>query len=233
VSAGPDTVVPLRIAVLASGRGSNLRAIFAAIDAGRCAARVVGVVSDRPSAQALALAEERGVPTAVVPLSSKHERGAWDVRLAETVAALEPTVVVLAGFMRIVGPAMLARFPGRILNVHPSLLPAFPGTHAPAQALAAGVRITGCTVHVVDAGVDSGPILAQGAVPVLPGDDVSRLHARIQRVEHRLLPAVIDAVARGDVALHPTAPALDAPGSAALENAVLLVPWTASTGPDR
>jgi phosphoribosylglycinamide formyltransferase-1 len=219
----------LPIVVLASGRGSNLGALFAAIDAGTCRARVVGVVSDRAHAPALALAADRGVPTAVVPLAHKSERAAWDERLAAAVAAFAPDLAVLAGFMRIVGPAMLRRLPGRIVNVHPSLLPAFPGTDAPAQALAAGVRIAGCTVHVVDEGVDTGPILAQGAVPVLPDDDATRLHARIQRVEHALLPAVIDAIARGEVALGAGAPVLSPSLSARLEHAALMSPWNPPT----
>jgi phosphoribosylglycinamide formyltransferase 1 len=136
-----------------------------------------------------------------VKLKDFPDREAWDRALAETVAACEPKLVVLAGFMRLVGPAMLARFPGRIVNVHPALLPLFPGTDAPAQAVRAGVRVSGCTVHVVDSGVDTGPIIAQAVAPVLPDDDADRLHQRIQRLEHRLLPAVIDAVAHGRIEL--------------------------------
>lgn len=197
---------PLDVVVLASGRGSNLRSILAACDAGTCGARVVAVVSDKPDAPALALATERGIATVVVALDGKSDRAAWDERLAAAVAQCferhdTPGLVVLAGFMRIVGPAMLARFPHRMVNVHPALLPAFKGSDAPAQALAAGVRITGCTVHLVDAGVDTGAVLAQAAVRVEPGDDVTSLHARIQRAEHVLLPAVIDAIARGTIVL--------------------------------
>ena len=187
----------LDLAVLVSGRGSNLRAICAAIDAGRCDARIAGVLADRSQADALAFASERGIPTRVCRPKDHPSREAWDAALADEVASVSPGLVVLAGFMRIVGPAMLARFPYRIVNVHPALLPAFPGTDGPAQAVAAGVRLSGCTVHLVDAGVDTGPILAQAAVPVLPGDDASSLHARIQGQEHRVFPAVIDAVARG------------------------------------
>lgn len=195
---------PLDVVVLASGRGSNLRAILDACGAGRCAARVVGVVSDKPDAPALALAHEHGVPTRVVTLQGKADRAAWDERLADAVAAFAPRMVVLAGFMRIVGPAMLARFPHAIVNVHPALLPAFKGADGPAQAVAAGVRVSGCTVHVVDAGVDTGPILAQAAVRVESGDDAARLHARIQRAEHLLLPATLDAIAKGGIVLGPT-----------------------------
>jgi phosphoribosylglycinamide formyltransferase-1 len=191
----------MKLAVLVSGTGSNLRAIAAAIDAGTCAAAIVLVVSDKESAPALAFAAERGIATAVVMPKSHADRAAWDVALAERVAAASPDLVVCAGFMRIVGAPLLTRFPHRIVNVHPALLPSFPGTDGPAQAIAKGVRIAGCTVHLVDAGVDTGAILAQAAVPVLPGDDAHTLHARIQVHEHRLLPAVIDAIARGAIVL--------------------------------
>ncbi|GAB4112445.1 MAG: phosphoribosylglycinamide formyltransferase [Sandaracinaceae bacterium] len=194
----------MKIAVLASGRGSNLRAIARAIDEERCRARIVAVVSDKPGAPALAFAAERGVPTAVVPPKDHPSRAAWDEALASAVAAYEPGLVVLAGFMRIVGPAMLARFPHRIVNVHPALLPSFPGAHGARDALAKGVRISGCTVHVVDAGVDTGPILAQAAVSVLPTDTEESLQTRIQACEHRLLPRVIDAIARGAIVPGPT-----------------------------
>ncbi len=191
----------MKIAVLASGRGSNLRAIAHAIDAGQCGASLVAVASDKPDAPALAFAVERGVPTAVVSPKQYATREAWDAALAETVASFSPDLVVLAGFMRIVGASMLARFPHRIVNVHPALLPSFPGAHGARDALAKGVRISGCTVHLVDAGVDTGPILAQAAVPVLPGDDEASLQARIQRCEHRLLPRVLHAIARGELTL--------------------------------
>lgn len=192
------------LVVLASGRGSNLQALLTAIDAGVCRARVAAVVGDRPAAPALQLARERSIPTELVRPKDYEDRVAWDGALAEAIARHAPDLVVLAGFMRIVGEAVLARFGGRIINVHPALLPAFPGLDAPAQALAAGARITGCTVHLVDAGVDTGPILAQAAVPVLPGDDAERLHARIQPTEHRLLPAVIDWIVSGALVLDPS-----------------------------
>jgi phosphoribosylglycinamide formyltransferase-1 len=191
----------MKLAVLVSGTGSNLRAIAAAIDAGTCAAAIALVVSDRESAPALAFATERGIATAVVKPKDFADRMAWDDALAERVASASPDLVVCAGFMRIVGAPLLTRFPHRIVNVHPALLPSFPGTDGPAQAIAKGVRIAGCTVHLVDAGVDTGPILAQAAVPVLPSDDAHTLHARIQVHEHRLLPAVVDAIARGAIQL--------------------------------
>lgn len=194
----------LAIAVLVSGRGSNLSALLNAIDAGTCQAEVRGVVSDRPEAPALELARARNLPVRVVKPKDYPSREAWDAALAACVEALAPELVVLAGFMRLIGRAMLEQFEGRIINVHPSLLPAFPGIDAPAQAVRAHVAISGCTVHVVDAGVDSGPILAQAAVAVLPQDDAASLHARIQRAEHVLLPQVVDAIARGRYTLGPT-----------------------------
>ncbi len=186
-----------RVAVLVSGRGSNLRAIFEAIDSGACAAKVVAVGTDKPEAPALDLARTRGVPTFVVAPKAFPSRAAWDEALAAQLVAVAPDFVVLAGFMRIVGAPLLGAFPDRIVNVHPSLLPAFPGAHGPADALKAGVRVTGCTVHFVDAGVDSGKVLAQAVVPILPGDDAASLHSRIQAREHELLPAVIDRLVRG------------------------------------
>lgn len=191
----------MNVAVLVSGQGSNLRALLSAIDLGHCAARVCAVVADRDGTPAIEHARERGLPTALVRANDYAERDAWDRELARTIASFQPELVVLAGFMRIVGGAVLARFPGRIINVHPALLPAFPGKDAPAQAVAKRVTLSGCTVHVVDAGVDTGPILAQAAVPVLASDDAASLHARIQLAEHELLPAVVHAVASGALEL--------------------------------
>lgn len=193
--------MPLDIAVLISGTGSNLRAIQTAIESGSCDARIAAVLSDRPRAPGLEYARERGLPTVIVRPRDHRDRAAWDAALADAVAACNPAVVVLAGFMRIVGKAFVQRFEGRVLNVHPALLPAFPGTDGPAQAIRAGVRITGCTVHVVDEGVDTGPIVAQAAVPVLGTDEPTTLHARIQRAEHRLFPSVIDGIAGGRITL--------------------------------
>jgi phosphoribosylglycinamide formyltransferase-1 len=196
--------VPLSLSVLVSGQGSNLRALWAAIDAGHCAARIDAVISDRAGAPALDFARQRGAETAVIAGKDYAERAAWDAALCAALVARRPQLIVLAGFMRILGSAVIERFGDRIINVHPSLLPAFPGVNAPAQAIAKGVRLSGCTVHLVDGGVDTGPILAQAAVPVLADDDATALHARIQTVEHRLLPAVVHAIARGR--LQPSAP---------------------------
>ena len=189
--------------VLVSGRGSNLMAIYDAIDAGKCAANIVGVVSDRSKAAALELASQRGISTRVVPLRKGDDRARWNEALAEEVAALRPDLVVLAGFMRVLGPPLLEKFPGRIINVHPALLPSFPGHNGAQDALDGGVKISGCTVHVVDSGVDTGPIIAQAAVPVLANDDAESLHARIQVQEHRLLPSVIHKIATGAITLDP------------------------------
>ena len=191
------------VVVLVSGRGSNLRAICDAVDAGTCSANIVGVVSDRKNAAALEFAGARGIATRVVPLRKGDERDAWNEALAEEVTALKPDLVVLAGFMRVLGAPLLERFPGRIINVHPALLPSFPGHNGPQDALDGGVRISGCTVHIVDAGVDTGPILAQAAVPVLAGDTADTLHARIQGQEHALLPRVIHQIAIGAITLDP------------------------------
>jgi phosphoribosylglycinamide formyltransferase-1 len=172
--------------VLASGEGRTLQALLDAA-VGDYPARVVAVGSDRPGARALERAGD--LPTFVVPLEG--ERSAWDVALADAVAAHAPDLVVCAGFMRILGPAFLQRF--RVTNTHPSLLPSFPGAHAVPDALAYGVKLTGVTVHLVDEGVDTGPVVAQAAVPVLPDDTAQTLHARIQDVEQ---PLYVDAVAR-------------------------------------
>src|SRR5512132_1118887 len=180
-----------RIAVAVSGIGSNLRAIVAVARRGELGGEVVLVVADRPC-PAIDWATEQGIDTALVP-------GGTDEPMAEALRARRPDVVALAGYMRIVGPRTLAAFPDRILNVHPSLLPAFPGRHGVRDALAAGVRVSGATVHIVDETLDGGPILLPEAVPVLDGDDEARLLARIGAVEYRLLPRAIALVLAGAV----------------------------------
>ncbi len=180
--------------MLASGAGSLLRSLIEATETPGYPARVVAVGVDRVCA-ATDHAEAAGVPHFRVALGDHPGRGAWDVALTEKVAAYAPDLVVSAGFMKILGPAFLARFGGRLINTHPALLPSFPGAHAVRDALAYGVRVSGSTVHLVDAGVDTGPILAQEAVPVLPDDDEGALHERIKVVERRLLAQVVAAVA--------------------------------------
>ena len=175
-----------RVAVLLSGTGSLCAALLDAADDPAYPAEVVAVGSDR-GAEGLEHARRRGLPTFVCSLRAHPDRAAWDRALAAELAASAPDLVVSAGFMKIVGPAVLDAFGGRLINTHPALLPAFPGAHAVRDALAAGVPVTGATVHVVDAGVDTGPVLAQREVAVLPGDDEARLHERIKHVERELL----------------------------------------------
>ena len=188
----PD-VSRARLVVLLSGTGSLCAALLEAADRASWPGTVVAVGADRPSAAGLEHARRQGVPTFVLPVGEHPDRAAWDRALAAELQAHRPDLVVCAGFMKLLGPAVLAAFPGRVVNTHPALLPAFPGAHAVRDALAAGVRETGATVHLVDAGLDTGPVLAQRAVPVLPGDDEARLHERIKTVERTLL---IDTVAQ-------------------------------------
>lgn len=188
----------MRLVVLVSGSGTLLQALLDAQSTGELDGSVVAVGSDRPDAQGLVRAERAGLPTFVHPLAKGADRAAWDEGLAELVAAHRPDLVVSAGFLKLVGPAFLARFGGRMINSHPALLPAFPGMHAVRDALEHGVKVTGCTLFLVDAGVDSGQILAQEAVRVLPGDDESVLHERIKTVERRLLVDTVNELSRGN-----------------------------------
>ena len=194
-----------RIVVGVSGTGSNLRALHAL--ASRCAldAEIGLVFADRPCA-ALDWAVEQGIETLLVPAAPRGDddaRAEEDKILAESVAAVAPELVVLAGYMRITGPAMLAAFAGRMINLHPALLPAFPGAHGVRDALAAGVKVTGVTVHFVDASLDGGPIIVQEAVPVLPGDTEETLFERIHAVEHRLLPRAVGLFLAGALSIQP------------------------------
>ena len=185
----------MKVAVLVSGSGSNLQAILDAAAGPAYAASVGLVLSDKPGVGALVRAEAAGVPRVVVPW--RRDRAAFTAEVCDAVDAHGCEAMALAGFMRILGPEAIDRFGGRIINVHPSLLPAFPGAHAVPQALAHGVKLSGVTVHLVDEEVDHGPIVAQRAVPVYPDDDEASLHARIQVEEHDLFPPAIDALARG------------------------------------
>ncbi len=157
---------------------------------------MVAVGADRPGIPALGRADAAGVATFVVPVGDYPDRPAWDRAFTAAVAAHDPDLVVSAGFMRLAGPAFLARFGGRFVNTHPALLPAFPGMHGARDALAYGVRLTGCTLFVVDAGVDTGPIIAQAAVPVLDDDDEASLHERIKAVERSMLVETVGRMAR-------------------------------------
>ncbi|MGC5167104.1 phosphoribosylglycinamide formyltransferase [Luteimicrobium sp. DT211] len=191
-----DVTSSTRLVVLVSGAGSNLAALLAAHTDPAYGARVVGVVADRPGIRALELAQEAGIPTAVVSLKDFPDRAVWDEALTEAVAVFSPDLVVLAGFMKLVGAPFLARFGGRMLNAHPALLPSFPGAHGVRDALAYGVKVTGCSLIVVDEGVDSGPIVAQVAVPVEDDDDEASLHERIKVAERALLVDVVGRAAR-------------------------------------
>lgn len=184
---------PARLVVLASGTGSLLESLLDAAT-GDYPARVVAVGADR-QCRALDVAAEASVPGYTVRLGDYPDRAAWDGAITDATAEHRPDLVVSAGFMKILGSQFLSRFAGRVVNTHPALLPAFPGAHAVQEAMAYGVRVTGCTVHLVDEGVDTGPILAQEAVPVLDGDDEASLHERIKVVERRLLVDVLAAMA--------------------------------------
>ena len=183
----------MRLGILGSGSGSNMQAILDAIDAGTLDAEIVLVLSDRPDALILERARRRGIAAGVMDCQGYRTRFPEEVQRETALRLREAGVelVCLAGFMRLVKRPLLEAFPGRILNIHPSLLPAFPGVEAWRQALQAGARESGCTVHLVDEGMDTGPVLLQEAVPILPDDTAETLHARIQEVEHRLYPEAI------------------------------------------
>ncbi|MFI5754284.1 phosphoribosylglycinamide formyltransferase [Streptomyces sp. NPDC051569] len=187
-----------RLVVLVSGSGTNLQALLDAIgdDPAAFGARIVAVGADRDAIAGLERAESAGVPTFVCRVKDYGTRDAWDAALTEATAAYEPDLVISAGFMKIVGREFLARFGGRVVNTHPALLPSFPGAHGVREALAYGAKVTGCTVHLVDDGVDTGPIIAQGVVEVRDEDDEDALHERIKKVERRLLVDVVGTMAR-------------------------------------
>lgn len=191
-----------RVAVLVSGRGSNLGALMAAAARADYPAEIALVLSDRADAAALERAAAAGIPTAVVESRTYgRDRAAFEAPVEDALHAHRIGIVALAGFMRVLTQPFVRAWRGRLLNIHPSLLPAFPGLHTHARALAAGVRLHGCTVHFVSPGVDEGPVIAQAAVPVLPEDDEGTLAARVLEQEHRLYPACLAWVARGDAAL--------------------------------
>jgi phosphoribosylglycinamide formyltransferase 1 len=189
------------IAILVSGRGSNLQAILHAHRDHAWPCKIAAVISNRPGAAALAVARQAGVPTQVIDHTQFTGRDGFDAMLAKTLDALKVDYVVLAGFMRVLTEEFVQRFFGRLINVHPSLLPAFPGMATHRQALAAGVKVHGCTVHFVSADVDGGPIIAQATVPVLADDTEEVLADRVLAQEHRLLPAVVCAAVEGRLVL--------------------------------
>jgi phosphoribosylglycinamide formyltransferase-1 len=193
---GGDRRIP-RLGILLSGRGSNFEAIADSVDAGRIQAEIAVVISNRPEARGLETARERGLETLCLP-SKDMPRDQYDAQLADELDRRGVDLICLAGFMRLLTAEFVRRFPLRILNIHPSLLPAFPGLDAQARALAHGVKVSGCTVHFVDADLDAGPILAQAAVPVLNDDTVESLSARILIEEHRIYSEAVALVLSGD-----------------------------------
>lgn len=189
-----------RVAVLASGKGSNLNALLARIQSGHVHARVTLVVSDRPDAGALGVARKGRVPSVLaLPPEPGEKRAQYDARLLEVLQQERPDLVVLAGYMRIVGPALVQAFAGRMVNIHPALLPDFRGLNAVRQALLAGVERAGCTTHLVTDDLDGGPILLQASVRVRPGEDEHALQQRILKLEHLLLPRTVELFAEGRV----------------------------------
>jgi phosphoribosylglycinamide formyltransferase-1 len=183
---------PARVAILLSGRGSNFEAIADAVESGAIPeAEIVAVISDVPGAAGIERARRRGLPARVVDRKGFGSRAEHEAEILRTLEEARPDLVCLAGYMRVLSPAFVAKYPGKILNIHPALLPKFRGLHAQRQALEAGERVSGCTVHLVDEGTDTGPILLQREVPVLPGDTEESLSDRILAEEHRLYPEAI------------------------------------------
>ncbi|MDR3220999.1 MAG: phosphoribosylglycinamide formyltransferase [Candidatus Accumulibacter sp.] len=210
------------IVILISGRGSNMSALIDAAASGSLAARVAGVLSSRPDAPGLEAAASRGIPARVVDSARYAQREAFDAAMAESIDAWNPHLVALAGFMRILGDGFVARYAGRLINIHPSLLPACPGLRTHQRALDAGVRLHGCTAHFVTPALDHGPIIAQAAVPVLDGDDTARLAARVLAMEHRLYPLAVRWFAEGRLNVTGGRVALDAEQDAAVS---VISPW--------
>lgn len=187
------------VGILISGRGSNMACLLDAMESGRIPARCALVLSNRPDAQGLDIARRRGIRTAVVDHKASSSREEHDARVVAALRKAEVDVVCLAGYMRLLSPVFVRAFKDRILNIHPALLPTFPGLHVQQQALDAGVRFSGCTVHLVDEEVDHGPIVLQAVVPILPADDEESLSRRILSYEHRLYPLALELVCEGRV----------------------------------
>ncbi|MBA3996109.1 MAG: phosphoribosylglycinamide formyltransferase [Candidatus Accumulibacter sp.] len=203
------------IVILISGRGSNMESLLAAVAAGTLPVRVAAVLSNRPDAAGLQSAAAQGVPTRVVDHKQFADRAAFDAAMSEAIDAFAPDLVVLAGFMRILSEGFVRRYEGRLMNIHPSLLPAFPGLHTHRKALDEGVRVHGCTVHFVTPTLDHGPVVVQAAVPVLDDDDEAALAARVLAQEHRVYPQAVRWFAEGRLRLVGQRVLLDAPQDAA------------------
>ena len=203
------------IVILISGRGSNMEALLDAVAAGNLPVRVAAVLSNQPQAPGLAVAAAKGVPVCALDHRQYADRAAFDAAMADAIDALSPDLVVLAGFMRILSDAFVERYAGRLINIHPSLLPAYPGLHTHRRALADGVRVHGCTVHFVTPTLDHGPIIVQAAVPVLDGDDEATLAARVLAQEHVVYPMAVRWFVDGCLRLDDGRVAFMAPQSAA------------------
>jgi phosphoribosylglycinamide formyltransferase-1 len=213
----------LKLAILISGRGSNMQALIAACRRGAVDAEIALVLSNRADAAGLAFAAESGIATRIVPHGEYPDRAGFDQALDQALAAAGVDFICLAGFMRLLTPEFTARWRDRMINIHPSLLPAFPGLHTHRRALEAGVKLAGCTVHFVRFETDTGPIIAQAAVPVLPGDDEESLAARVLAAEHRLYPLALGLVAAGRVRVVEERTVVDAAGVAPGAPAALLI----------
>jgi phosphoribosylglycinamide formyltransferase-1 len=199
-----SAATPLKIAILISGRGSNMAAIASAVVHGLLRVQIVGVIADRPDAAGLVIAADRGLPTTIIDARALGNRTAFEAALAADLAERGAELIVLAGFMRILSPEFTALFAGRILNIHPSLLPAYPGLHTHARVLQAGEVLHGASVHFVTAELDGGPVILQSHVPVHPGDSEASLAARVLVLEHRLYPQAIAWIAAGRLCMQGT-----------------------------
>ncbi len=191
----------MKVLVLASGQGSNFEALLRYARSYQTAYQIIGLVCDQPEAGALSIAKAHRVPVTLCVKDKDETKASYNQRLTRAIQDFAPELVVLAGFMRILGPDTVDAFKQRIINIHPSLLPAYPGLNAPEQALRGGASLTGCTVHIVDAQIDHGPVLAQSAVAIQPSDTPQLLHARIQTAEHQLFPSIVEKIARGEIKL--------------------------------
>ncbi len=190
---------PLVLGIMASGSGSNFEAVARAIEDSRLHAKIAVLIHNKTEIKAIERAQSRGIPTVLLDHRKYSSREELDAAIVDTFRAHQVECVVMAGWMRVITQVLIDAFPDRVINIHPSLLPSFPGIKAIEQALAAGVKITGCTVHLVSLEVDSGPILVQAAVPVLPDDTAATLHARVQIQEHEILPQAIARIAWGKI----------------------------------
>ncbi|PLX78718.1 MAG: phosphoribosylglycinamide formyltransferase [Desulfuromonas sp.] len=204
---------PLRLGVLASGSGSNLQSIIDRCQDGSLSAEVVLVITNNPDAKALDRAQQAGIPAVCIDHRQFAGREEFDRALVAKLRSAGVELVVLAGFMRIITPVMLEAFPQRVINIHPALLPAFPGLHVQQQAIDYGARFSGCTVHFVDAGVDTGPIIIQAVVPILAGDDAERLAARILEQEHLIYPRAIQLISEGRIRIEGRQVRIDPPAA--------------------